>query len=87
MGNGMAIAYITAKQFASNYHLRKFPERNATASLNDKSLCLESKVNLAYLIHKILKFSFLANLIVMILGLFPNLMQYILRKTRITSSS
>lgn len=86
MGNGMAIAYITAKQFATNYYLSKFPECGATASLNDKSLYLERKINLAYLIHQILKSSFLANLIVMILGLFPILMQYIFRKTRMSRS-
>ncbi len=80
MGNGMAIAYITAKQAALDYHLKK----TGMVILDNKRINLEGKIKLAYLIHQILKSSLLASFMVLILGLSPNLMQYIFKQTRMT---
>jgi flavin-dependent dehydrogenase len=82
MGNGMAIAYITAKQAAMDYHSRRILEQEGIEITNNKPVDIEKKIRLACFVHKILKSSVLASFVTLILVLSPSLMRYIFRQTR-----
>jgi hypothetical protein len=87
MGNGMAITNLTAKTVVQNLHLHKNrdgADNSATQSPSkSEAAYIKTKIQLAYLVHQILKSIILANSFIFIFSIFPQLMKFILLKTRI----
>ena len=70
-----------------NLHLHKNrdgADNFATQSPNkNEAAYIKTKIQLAYLVHQILKSIILANSFIFIFSIFPQLMKFILLKTRI----
>jgi menaquinone-9 beta-reductase len=87
MGNGMAIANLTAETMVQNFHLQKnrggADNSKAQAPSKSETAYIKTKIHLAYLVHQILKSIILANILTFIFSIFPWFMKFILLKTRI----
>jgi hypothetical protein len=87
MGNGMAIANLTAKTMVQNFHLHKNRDGADNSAMQSPSKSeaayIKTKIQLAYLVHQILKSILIANSFTFLFSMFPQFMKFILLKTRI----
>lgn len=75
-GNGMAIAYLTAKNEVLNFH-----SQDHKNDLIEK-VSLKQKVNLAYFFHQAIKIPLIASIAVFFFACCPWVLALVLRKTR-----